>query len=364
LTPYDVLGYLAPGATFVISLYGFEFWIHHRPETTLSIHTPLYTLVQLALPPSGEGAWALATLFLIGLFGVCYVLGHIVASISAFSIDRMYVAKAHGYPFRLLLGLEAPLNENPLTVPFYRALFFWTNAYILFRFLGLRGMPLSSGGLRTLFDLAADLIGYLIVVLVLAKTFVSARYGHRDTKLKRFLSDDGSKVVAFVGAGIKASNFLYGAITALIGNYLRTHEAFPVKVREAFHRNFQKTFGMTVDEAGTTSFWLSYIHVRSLPDSLTSPAENWLHLYSFARNLGTALYLAFLYCFVWWIFNSAEVALLPISDRMVLAAIPLGLFACAFAMLMRFYYLYADYFSKYVLRAFLYSTEVKDTKAV
>ncbi len=314
LTPYDVLGYLAPGATFVISLYGFEFWIHHRPETTLSIHTPLYTLVQLALPPSGEGAWALATLFLIGLFGVCYVLGHIVASISAFSIDRMYVDKAHGYPFRLLLGLEAPLNENPLTVPFYRALFFWTNAYILFRFLGLRGMPL--------------------------------------------------KVVAFVGAGIKASNFLYGAITALIGNYLRTHEAFPVKVREAFHRNFQKTFGMTVDEAGTTSFWLSYIHVRSLPDSLTSPAENWLHLYSFARNLGTALYLAFLYCFVWWIFNSAEVALLPISDRMVLAAIPLGLFACAFAMLMRFYYLYADYFSKYVLRAFLYSTEVKDTKAV
>src|SRR2546425_2633251 len=165
LTPYDVLGYLAPGATFVLSLYGFEFWIHHGAATPFLIHTPVYTLIQLALPPSGEGAWALATLFLIGLFGVCYVLGHIIASISAFSIDRMYVAKGHGYPFRLLLGLRPAPNENPLTVPFYRTLFFWTNVYLLFRFLGLAGVPLFGGKFRTLFDHTADLIGYLIIVL-------------------------------------------------------------------------------------------------------------------------------------------------------------------------------------------------------
>src|SRR3989442_15962653 len=74
LTPYDVLGYLAPGATFLLSLYGFEFWIHHAGQTQLSIHTPVYTLIRLSSPPPSEGGWALATAFLISLFGGFYVL--------------------------------------------------------------------------------------------------------------------------------------------------------------------------------------------------------------------------------------------------------------------------------------------------
>ena len=213
LTPYDVLGYLAPGATFVLSLYGFEFWIHHRAQTALSIHTPVYTLIRLSLPPSGEGGWALATLFLIGLVGVCYVLGHIIASISAFFIDRMYVAKGHGYPFRLLLALPHQADENPLTVPFYRALFFWTNVYLLFRFLGLDGVPLLGGKLHSLFDRTADVIGYSIAALAVAKMFVSAKYGRADTKLKRFFSSAGSKVAALVLTATEDANAPYRGIT-------------------------------------------------------------------------------------------------------------------------------------------------------
>jgi hypothetical protein len=78
------------------------------------------------------------------------------------------------------------------------------------------------------------------------------------------------------------------------------------------------------------------------------------------QGLRRFLYLAFLYIVVWWISNGMEIQRLPEASRAILAAITLGLFGCSFAMLMRFYYLYADYFSKYVLRAFLHGTTVKD----
>jgi hypothetical protein len=360
LTPYDVLGYLAPGATLVLSLYGLEFWVQHSREGGVAIHTPVYTLVQHAMPPSSEGAWAMAALFLIGLFGICYVLGHIIGSISAFLIDRVYVAKGHGYPYRLLLGLQPEHGEHGLTVPFYRALFFWSNVYLLLRFLGLPDLPLISDTLHAVFVLAAYVVLVLLIVLIVLKTLASAKYGHSETRLRHWLNGKGSWFATLAERAIGGANLLYSGITALVGNYLRTHEPFPQKVRDAFHEKFYKTFGMKVEDAGTTTFWFAYIHVRNLSDSLTEPAANWLLLYSFARNLGTALYLAFLYTLLWWLGNATVVEHLSQSSRMTLAAISLGLLVCAFAMLMRFYYLYADYFSKYVLRAFLYSTTVKD----
>jgi hypothetical protein len=78
-----------------------------------------------------------------------------------------------------------------------------------------------------------------------------------------------------------------------------------------------------------------------------------LRLYSFARNLSAAFYVAFLYGYAILALNAVSIPDHQASYIAVL--IPAAYLFGSLVMLSRYYYLYANYYTKFIIRAFFYS---------
>jgi hypothetical protein len=274
--------------------------------------------------------------------------------VSALCIDRVYVEHSHGYPFELLLNLPPDPSHNRRTRPFYRALFFWMNAYFLMRYWVTWNLVWFQSSTPSRLFVAARTVGWGVVVLIVI--LISVQYGEGSTWLVQLATKNhtGIAVCRAVEWIFTIVTFPYNVIAVLFGRYLHTQNAFQQNFRDQYQRAFENLFKGDPKQAGTNNFWFSVIHVKQQSPNLAELAENWHRLYSFARNLGAALYLAFLYCLVWLLEEGRYLSGLSHYNTLVLLSVPLVFFMGALAMLIRYYYLYVAYYTKYVFRCFVY----------
>jgi hypothetical protein len=137
---------------------------------------------------------------------------------------------------------------------------------------------------------------------------------------------------------------------------LFTREPASAEFTKLYSESFNRHFQLNAATAGTTNFWLAYMHMMEKSPTLGAIATNWLRLYAFARNLSAAFYLFFIYAFLWLWIHSAAITDWGAYRTGVLLAFPLGGLALALIMLTRFYYLYASYYTRFVFRSFVYLT--------
>jgi hypothetical protein len=110
LTPYDFLGYLAPSATMLLCVLGLEALVKHFDKSGIihaKISTPLLTIY--ASVKTSRDDWLAFATFAFLLIAAMYVLGHVIATMSSFAIDRTLVFRGYGYPFeQLMRETESP----------------------------------------------------------------------------------------------------------------------------------------------------------------------------------------------------------------------------------------------------------------
>jgi len=387
LTPYDVLGYLVPGGMFLAAIAAFEAYIRQSSlHANPSLHTPVFTALDrltngaiIHLPKGAiiEAPWAIQALILLIAGAVAYTIGHIIASFSALAIDRWYVVKAHGYPFRFQLGLDSSSSAT-YSSKFHRGFFFWLNFYFVLRFFTLpQGLPLSDflpqafqswtpQALSTdnLYSVA-QVVGWLLIIMIVAKTILNIdeyfggpiRTALRSGKL-------GTDVFVVLKGALIGVALPGLAVTWWLSEYLHTREPLDPLTARLFRRRLFKMLGVkrtTRDQEkllySSSTFWFAYMHVRASSVAVSEPVENWLRLYGFARNLAAALYLAFLYCLLWWLIQGSRVELTSVEAHYSILVLPLLYFVASFLVLLRYYYLFACYFTKYILRSFVYLTK-------
>ena len=102
-TPYDIFGYLIPGASFFIGAYFFDFLILESVPNSKFL--PVYTVFHNSISTLGNN-FTIGAIYLIMLIIIAYVFGHVIASISSHFLDRLLVEKGHGYPLQQLLKLN------------------------------------------------------------------------------------------------------------------------------------------------------------------------------------------------------------------------------------------------------------------
>ncbi len=365
---YDVLGYFVPGACFLACVTAFE-WLAaaHVCAAHCAPKTPLYSTVGALFLVNTSSSWLTDALIVGSLLLLAYVVGHVIASISAITIDRMYIAKGHGYPILQFLGRDKPSQDQLDGRDFYRGMMFWLNFYLVVRYLS----PASAKPLRVL--IPAPLENLLptwngdpiqTTALVLAIVLVAAIVCRGITKL--FSTADSYRRAQLLQLSIanwallaartalRAFSWPSRVITRILGAASESTRLIDSLTQEKFVENLSKLLGAAWTGDGSSAFWNAFIFLRR-SDPATVPALlNWLRLYSFARNIATAFYLAFLYGLIWWYSQGDLLGGTSVDERFALLVIPPLFLGIAFAMLQRFYYLYTDYFTKYLIRAFAF----------
>lgn len=114
---YDIFGYLFPGFACLSIIYLFEYKINPTPDGQTIIYTPVANFITESLQSVSSNNIAAQFLLVFMLFCLCYALGHIIASVSSLLIDKILVYKGHGYPFNRILDDCQIDDKNDQTFP-------------------------------------------------------------------------------------------------------------------------------------------------------------------------------------------------------------------------------------------------------
>ncbi len=346
---YDFFGYLIPGFFFFLSLLAFEHFgltadDNSRFASGYEAHCP--PMLTILLPATKGGlSWVIELLILAAALVAFYIAGHVIAAFSSLGIERMFVQKVYGYPHETLLRKKkvqpsfslSGIKLNKITYIFFLQC---TNISLILiavgLFFDLKLLNFIAIALL-LFTLLLCLIAFLFYLKVLRKKW--------DAKLNWFMSTI-RWIMAIFGAP-------YLLVTYLIAIFIRSRESFDEVFQKEFHDSYKKEFLTSKELSDNNMFWFSYMFVIENTSTLGPMISKWLHLYGFARNLSTSCYLSFI-CMVFYLYYyncDPQVVKISGSAAVVMA---LALFlACIMAI--RYYYLYNGYYSKFTIRAFVYS---------
>jgi len=350
---YDIFSYVIPGVTALIAVINFEHWyrrnVNGDPDTE-----PLTPVASTVLEPAKSipiESLVYSFVYALTLIAIVYVGGHLISTISGIVLDRIYVYKAHGYPYETLLGLRRHGGRlRTLSKQFYQGLFFWVNLYLIARYISLLW---EWPWLRyTLYILEGIIV--LGIVLKLAEDHVRLRAERRQGTGHR------SAVVRFAKAYIRRIFSLpFRFVGRIAQRYLRTERAFDRLFQAKYKKNFKGVFKQDAEEAGSNNFWLCKLYVAAKAPYFDRGLAYWVNMYTYARNLSTAFYISFLYGFFFMLFRHENGGGLKPEGQTIIASIPLGYLVLAIALLLRFRYIYVGYFNRYLFRCFVYLTEVE-----
>jgi hypothetical protein len=364
LTFADLLGYIAPGGVLLLSAYLFEAGAAHLLEGPLkgaALHLPMVTLVGLLIEAAQQDRWLIpagaAAAFLLTL----YVSGHVISSFSSMFIERTLVFKGYGFPYETQLGFDEPATTEGrrwrrVSSAFYRGAFLLFNIYVLLRF-GAAVVPnIYVLPWRASLWWTANAAGVVLVATIACKFILGKAHSRAMHRSEGDATPDSRD--SGLGRGmeqlVERVAKPYDGLARLIAGIMGTRRVFDDAFRKRYSDLFQKRFGLSAEVADTNNFWLCYAHVMHTSSALSARVLNWQTLYGFARNLAAAFFGAFLYALLWYRLNSEVFETASAYGTRLLACIPLIYYSLALTLLLRYYYLYRGYFTKFVLRAFVY----------
>jgi len=150
---------------------------------------------------------------------------------------------------------------------------------------------------------------------------------------------------------------IYNVISNLLSIFLNTRGGFSDAFIDRYKNSFVENFKLKPEEEETNNYWFPQYYVVNKSPEIALPVNQWLRLYGFARNIATSFYLAFLYSCMLLLYYETQI---PGGFKVIefsclyIFLIPLSYFFLSFLMLVRYYYLYVGYYTKYILRAYVY----------
>ncbi len=339
-TAYDVFGYLMPG----VALCGgtvLTDWIRYRTGAVQFL--PAYLSAKSFIDGLSNTNVLVGLVYLFSATVMIYLFGHLVSAVSSLVIDRVLMNKAYAYPYERFLSMDDHFSSMTPNRMYYRGLFFWVNVLLLLVYArrNLCVMLLSrlcTQGATFLIVAASTIAIFTIGTRLLGSTWY---HGVQDGASRKWLRTWLQRVWAGP----------HDLPASVIASYLGTRASFGGPFVDKFQGEFKKAFGFDVSEAGKNAFWLPYAYITLKSDQHSSMLRTWLHLYGFARNLSTALYLCYLYSLV-SLFHMARHGATQTGLHGTVVLVPLLFLSLAFIMWFRYFYLYSSYFSKFTFRSF------------
>ncbi len=256
------------------------------------------------------------------IFSFFYAFGHVIASLSAFILDRNLIGRCIKYPYRnflILCNTEPVGNNSFFKERFVVRLVLFNAILLIFLFLNFNICYFT----------------FSIVALIIV------------TRIKKLTIWFFNKIKFYLNK---------------LGDFLYIKPNFSEDFRKEL-TNLYKELKLEPDKYGTFIYWYTRNYIMEKSPTFNQMLINWFNLYSFARNLSTSCYLAYLYVII---LLFGHFTLYPDSSfykQFYSWHIPTSfwykffliiLFTISIILLFRFYYLYYIYYNRYLFRTFYY----------
>lgn len=350
---YDIFGYLIPGVVLLAGIYGHikVFDVKCFQDALDKILLPNGTMggdlnqsTSNLLSFSSPLFWTAMTAFLF----FAYIVGHLAASFSAVILDKWVSERVFGFPFKRMFKDVLPKSDyDKRKTYFHKALLvIFLAILIIFAIFG----P-SNHYFR--FMLSSFL---LLALIKIGFTKLSLEDIQAPTA-EQPESQWQRKVANWLWKWtiqwwlIPIVWFSFDSWANLLLTMFRMRKPFSKAFQEQFCTYFRETYQLDIkkDKLDTEVFWLPYSSIAENTSSCARLLKHWLCLYGFARNLATSFFLLFIYGITMDKFCPTGMYRAEKYEYLIwclitsIAAILLGL---------RYYYIYYNYFSKFVFRAF------------
>ncbi len=285
--------------------------------------------------------------FMIGLLSIVigiilvYTLGHFVAMFGQIIFDRIFLDEIVQHPIFTLLNIDKPEREYSIAI--FQSLFILYNLLLMINILNINIYGNLFGFELQLLDLV--ILAIMIILIGLKIVVMVYRFNpeNRDKLVKKRLHKWIEKPTLFFKR--KILNMFSSSFKKLLG----LDRPFPQEFIQKHKNNFKTYFGLNSDDMGYENYWLSFFYVSSTNPSATVQIKNWLQIYSFARNTSAAAYLTLTIIAFTIMLNSSAYN----SNVEIFGLI---LFIIAFLLMLRYWYLYHNYFVKNIIRSFVAGT--------
>jgi hypothetical protein len=332
---YDFFGYLFPGAflLFTTCLF-FQF----------SGLVNFIDVINATIKVYEKAPFIVGLIMVVMGIILVYTLGHFVAMFGQIIFDRIFLDEIIQHPIFALLKIEK--SQRIYSVAIFQIIFFLYNLFIVFQIFNLHFLRVPL-----IYNLATSDIVIIFSFLLLFAIKIIVMICRFNPECKERLERNGLPMgTKFAGwLALFISNNLIKPLISSIQKLLGLDRPFSDQLIEKHKENFKKYFGLDSDEAKYENYWLSFFYTSSRNLSATAQIKNWLQLYSFARNTSAAAYLTLTIMSIVLLFSSSYH-----NDTIRLLGIILYLFAII--LMLRYWYLYYNYFVKNIIRAFIEGT--------
>jgi hypothetical protein len=289
--------------------------------------------------------------FAVFMLGIIYFLGHINATISHLLVDRTIVKKIIGYPvLRQLKGI-GEVREFSRAINMYVLIIFFLWLLIPAFFYNTSELLRYSNKIAIIIIGTLYAIRYLIVIL---EPFLFKGKAPRTGDFK-FNNGPLKILLLIVPYYILTSLFiaLKYSVFRPAKKLLSCDESLPEEVVRKFKRNLSALTGLDISANPSEAYWLATIAMNQRCPADYSKIMNWLNLYGFLRNLASVcLILAGIVALI--LYNS-DIKVLDtgfVSGAANIGRFMLGGLILSFGFLFfRFWIIYRNYFSNYIIRA-------------
>ncbi|MEJ5305655.1 MAG: hypothetical protein WHV63_06885 [Ignavibacteria bacterium] len=345
---YDFLGYFLPGAVFLSIIYVFKKLIE---EFYKGPFPPFHYLISSfkSYFSGSNSHWASEVVFLVLFIIFCYSLGHLIASLSAFFLDRLLVGKCYKYPYVILFKIIGNSNSNSNN-KLKRVLFFLVFvSNILF--------------LINLFLFQKQLFFISLAVIVLLGIISLSYINKIHVEEERGQNNKDNFLISFI-IRIFDTKLIkkLGVIENVLKYSLNIYSTFDDNFINKFKVAYKEVFDSDLEQDKVLVYWNCRNYIYQKGGALNEMLINWFNLYSYSRNLASSVYLSFIYILIiifYQAFIIGDKNLITNFSTFSIHILSLKLFLSSLIIIsvlfvLRYYYLYYIFYNKNLYRTFFY----------
>ncbi len=327
---YDFIGYIIPGMFFTTLLVVVFAGIDERSSIVCYVKE---ILQHISFGASGSTVVNIGVVGFVALFVfiVFYLVGHVIATISHLTIDRVLVYSLLKYPIHLKLAIES--NNDNFIMALHGLIWF----LVVVTYIVLCVFVITNSYLW----LSIALNVFLFTLLMAACRVVFIPLFSASSEPQLFKND--SKMGVFSAS---IGKFFDRLSVRPIVKLLFLDRGFNPQFTSTVKDKFSEVFGLEIREADTNTYWLMHHYVVGKSSVFEKYKNNWLLLYGLCRNI----------CLASSLICGLQLLLTLKYNHVILGTPNMQVFILCMIMapifLLRYLVMYYNYYTKNIIRAF------------